>query len=101
MSDGIPIIQILDPDPGGNKPEKVPYPFGAGHQYQINIVYILADGTEVPTVRSSKLLRDAKAYKADLPATPQNLSANFHNGKFVGTIWKVDTLAFLNALDAS
>jgi hypothetical protein len=98
MSEGTPIVQILDPDPGGNKPVKVPALFGAGHDYRINIVYVLADGVEIPTVHRNKLLRDAKAYKASLPGEPTNLSANFHDGEFVGTTWKVDTLAFLSAL---
>ena len=50
--------------------EKVPYTYGAGHQYRVPIVWLLEDGTTEESSDRFRLLRDAKAFEATLPTAP-------------------------------
>jgi len=71
--------------------EYLPDDTGAGilkidHGYLFRMIYRLETGELVPTTRSKRLQRDAKAFIASLPKLAEHSEhAMFHDGEFVGT----------------
>lgn len=83
MYQDIPIRQITcDPDA---RIAKIDTP--RGPQFALPIFYHLTDGRIVSAHYTARRQRDVQAYRDQLPLSPSNLSAEFRDGRLVGTVF--------------